>query len=122
MWCCYGGEGSDYYVAVNFTDQNGKVVNASTVKLVTKDEFQKLKVGAPIEIFYKPRDPRDFRLAASLQRLDTNKNLLTVLSILSLVGLLMVLIAMISIVRMKLRKKAGRAAPTAERAMASSRT
>lgn len=118
----YGGEGSDYNVAVNFTDQNGKAIEAGTVKLVSKADFQKLKVGAPVEIFYKPQDPREFRLALSLERLDGDKGTSKVLSILTALGFLMTLVATISIVRMKLRKRAGRTQGASVGAMASSRT
>jgi hypothetical protein len=117
----YGGKGSDYHVAVDFTDQNGKAIHAGTVKLVTKSDFQKLKVGAPVEIFYMPHDPQDFRLVISLQRLDADKGLFIVFSILSSIGLIMVLIAVISIARMRLRKRAGRFAKATEGAMAASR-
>ncbi|MBA2733304.1 MAG: DUF3592 domain-containing protein, partial [Acidobacteria bacterium] len=108
----YGGGGSDYHVAVDFTDRDGEAVQAGTVMLVSKSDYEKLKVGAPVEIFYKGRDPRDFRLVASLQRLDNNKTSHNVLMILSLVGFIMVLIAMVSIVRMKIRKRASGITPT----------
>ncbi len=108
----YGGGGSDYHVAVDFTDRDGEAVQAGTVMLVSKSDYEKLKVGAPVEIFYKGQDPRDFRLVASLQRLDNNKTSHNVLMILSLVGFIMVLIAMVSIVRMKIRKRASGITPT----------
>jgi hypothetical protein len=117
----YGGQGSYYHVAVDFTDQNGKAIHAGTVKLVTKSDFQKLKVGASVEIFYMPHDPQDFRLVISLQRLDADKSLFIVCSILSSIGLIMVLGAVISIARMKKRKEAGRFAKATEGAMATSR-
>lgn len=102
----YGGEGSDYHVAVDFTDRDGEAVNAGTVSLVAKSDYENLRVGAPVEIFYKLRDSRDFRLVASLQRMDNDKSSRIVFMILSLVGFIMISIGMISIMRMKIRKKA----------------
>lgn len=87
----YGGKGSDYHVAVAFTDRNGKAIKASTIKLVTKSDYEKLRVGTPVEIFYKPQDPQDFRLALSLQRLGNDKSLFIAFSVLSSIGLMMVL-------------------------------
>lgn len=118
----YGGQGSDYNVAVNFTDGTGKAIEAGTVKLVSKADFQKLSVGAPVEIFYKPQDPREFRLAMSLQRLDSDTGVSKVLSILIALGFLMILVAIVSIVRMKLRKRAVRTQAASVGVMASGST
>lgn len=97
----YGGQGSDYNVAVDFTDQSGKAISAGTVKLVSKSDYETLKVGAPVEIIYRPRDPRDFRLVISLQRLEKDKTTFIVLASLSVLGLIMVLIGIVSAMRAK---------------------
>ena len=91
-----------YIVEANFNTREGKHVS-SRAELVEKSDYEKLKVGEAVEVYYLPEPPNYFALSESAKRYRNGYTPHPVFIAISLSGLLMLIVGIVMS-----RKKANR--------------
>ncbi len=83
-----------YIVQAKFTTREGKSVNWKTTDLVEKSDYEKLKAGDSVEVYYLPRPPYEFALVESAER-HRNDSLNPIFVFIGLLGFTLLLIGIV---------------------------
>lgn len=79
-----------YVVEAKFATSEGKPVDWKTTDLVERSDYEKLKVGDSVDVYYLPQPPYEFALAKSAER-HRNDSLNPMFIFIGLLGLLLLI-------------------------------